>query len=215
MSKFPASLILAVCQSLSVVPAAAQTPGNALRDMTTVEVLIESIDADSKTCELDKDLIILSIKYPFSSARFKTTEMESDKAKIGSLGEHLVSRFKAVSASERRGETTPEDAAKQDQAASDEYEKESKDIVNALTFYVNVSSLYSATTNSCVSKMEADAEIYQKVKLDATGNTVFAEIKLWSSGGNYWKQSRATSTAALSRNRRPCKAICNSLEFRQ
>jgi hypothetical protein len=183
MSKFPASLILAVCLSHSILPAAAQTQGNALRNMTIVEVLVESIDADSKACELDRELIIRSIKYPFSSAKFKTTDLESDTTKLRSITEDMVSRFKAISASQQRGETTLEDAAKQSQAVSDEYEKESKRIANALTFYVNVLSLYSASTNSCVSNIEAEACVAQNVNLEATGKTISAEIKLWSLGG--------------------------------
>jgi len=183
MSKFPASLILAVCLSLSILPAAAQTQGNALRNMTTVEGLVESINPDSKACELDRELIIRSIRYPFSSAKFKTTDAESDTAKLRSISDDVASRFKAIFASEQRGETTPEDAAKQSQAASDEYEKESRDIENALTFYVKVLSLYSASTNSCVSTIDAEAEVYQKVSLGANGKTISAEIKLWSSGG--------------------------------
>ena len=58
------------------------------------------------------------------------------------------------------------------------------DIEKALTFYVNVLSLYSASTNSCVSSIAAEATVYQQnVNLEATGTTVSAEIKLWSSGG--------------------------------
>ena len=183
MSKFPASQILAVCLSFSIVPAAAQTQGNALRNMTAVEVLVESIDADSKACQLDGELIIRSIKYPFSSAKFKTTDAESDTAKLSSIIKDMRSRFTAIFASEQRGETTPEDAAKQSQAASDEYDKESKEILNHLTFYVNILSLYSASTNSCVSDIDAEAYVTQHVNLEATGKTVSAEIKLWSSGG--------------------------------
>jgi hypothetical protein len=82
MSKFPASLILAVCLSLSILPAAAQTQGNAVRNMTTVEVLVESIDADSESCELDREIIIRSMKYPFSFAKSKTTDAESDTAQL-------------------------------------------------------------------------------------------------------------------------------------
>ena len=141
------------------------------------------IDADSKACELDRELIIRSIKYPFSSAKFKTVDAEFDTDKFRSIGKDLVSRFKAISASEQRGETTPEDAAKQSQAASDEFEKESTGITTALTFYVNVLSLYSGPTNSCVSTIKAEATVYQNVNLEATGKTIFAEIKLWSSGG--------------------------------
>ena len=46
MSKFHASLILAVCLSLSIVPGAAQTQGNALRNMNTVGMLVEGRNAD-------------------------------------------------------------------------------------------------------------------------------------------------------------------------
>ena len=189
MSKLLKSLVLAPCLWFSIVPAVAQTRDNALRNMNTVEVLVEDINADSKTCELDRELIIRSIKYPFSSAKFKTADKQYHKdimAKIGGLFKDQQSRTAAIYASEQRGDTTPEDAAKQSQAASDEYEKKYTDIrneISPLTFYVNVLSLYSDGTNSCVSNIDAEAYVTQDVKLETTGKTISAEIKLWRSGG--------------------------------
>ena len=156
--------------------------------MTTVQVVVESISANSKTCELDEELIIRSIMYPFSSAKFKAVDDQNDKdvmARLRGLFKDQQSRIAAIYASEQRGDTTPEDAAKQMQAINDEYEKEFADIDRELTqlvFYVNVLSLYSDATNLCVSSIDAEAKVYQNVNLEATGKSVLAEIKLWSAG---------------------------------
>ena len=107
-------------------------------------------------------------------------------AKVRGLFKDQQSRIAAIYASEQRGDTTSDAAAKQSQATSDEYEKKYTDIrkeISHLTFYVNVLSLYSASTNSCVSNIEAEAYVDQNVNLEATGKTISAEIKLWSSGG--------------------------------
>ena len=164
MSKLLKSLVLATCLWFSIVPAVAQTRDNALRNMNTVEVLVEDINADSKTCELDRELIIRSIKYPFSSAKFKTVDEQYHKdimAKIRGLFKDQQSRIAAIYASGQRGDTTPEDAAKQSQAASDEYEKKYTDIrneISPLTFYVNVLSL-------CIPREQSRAYLISMLRL--------------------------------------------------
>jgi hypothetical protein len=195
MSKYRKSKIFAACLSFSIVPAAAQTRDNALRNMNTVAVLVESVNADSKICELDGELIARSIKYPFSSAMFKTVDAESDTdaAKLRGIIKDEQSRFAAIIASEQRGDTTPENAAKQMQAASDEYDKKFADIQPALIFYVNVLSLYSNATNLCVSNIDAEAYLTQKLNLEPAKTSIFAQVRLWNAGtiiGSDRKQHR-------------------------
>lgn len=58
-------------------PSAAQTDDNLLRGFSKIKLLVESLDSNSTTCGLTRDIIRNAVRYPASSAKFQLTEPDT------------------------------------------------------------------------------------------------------------------------------------------
>ena len=122
-----------VCSVLCAVPKAAVAAGE-LMGISRLELTIESLDDDNRTCGVTEDVITRALTYPISGSRLRLERVNNFKHPY---------------------------------------------------LYVNITTIFMRSAQNCASSVNVQLRANQTVLIEASRNSVFTKVLLWSQGSIY------------------------------